>query len=112
MNYEDSPGGSNGFMRPSFPPSLSPQDREVSTEEFRCALKRACVGRAFPDLPEAFRAYVNSAYRTIDINGKTHRQHQQFICSVDRLRSQISSNSGSLYRVSHMISLRTWVGLT
>merc|ERR1712117_494695 len=45
------------------------KDREVSTEEFRCALKRACVGRAFPDLPEAFRAYVNSAYRTIDING-------------------------------------------
>ena len=72
---------SNGFICDLFLPllpSLSPQDREVSTEEFRCALKRACVGKAFRDLPEAFRAYVASAYRTIDIDGKTQRPHQQF----------------------------------
>ena len=82
-------------LPPFHPPSHSPQDREVSTEEFRCALKRACVGKAFRDLPEAFRAYVNSAYRTIDIDGKTQGQHQQFNL-LGRLRIQHLSNPGSL----------------
>ena len=56
------------------PPSLpsASQDEEVSTEEFRGALKRACVGKPFHEFPEAFRAYVASAYRTIDIDGKLH----------------------------------------
>ena len=53
-----------------------PQDQEVSTDEFRGAIKRACVGKPFHEFPEAFRAYIASAYRTLDIDGKTANSSQ------------------------------------
>ena len=53
----------------------------MSTEEFRDALKRTCVGKPFREFPAAFKAYVASAYRTIDINGKRTKNATTYVDS-------------------------------
>ena len=51
----------------------------MSTEEFRDALKRTCVGKPFREFPAAFKAYVASAYRTVDIDGKRTKNATTYV---------------------------------
>merc|ERR1711974_572432 len=45
------------------------KDGEVSTEEFKKAVQTHCQGKAFTDMPGAFKAFVDVYFRTIDVDG-------------------------------------------
>lgn len=45
------------------------QDGEVSGEEFKQAVKDACVGKNFDEFPNAFRVFIINQFKTIDVNG-------------------------------------------
>jgi len=45
------------------------QDGEVDAEEFRKAIQTNCVGKAFSDMPGAFKAFVDVYFKTIDVDG-------------------------------------------
>ncbi len=46
------------------------QDGEVSVEEFKRGIETTCKGKSYEDLPKAFKFFIDSSFRTIDINGK------------------------------------------
>ena len=56
---------------PAFPSSLETyfQDGEVSGEEFKQAVKDACVGKNFDEFPNAFRVFIVNQFKTVDVNG-------------------------------------------
>ena len=43
---------------------------EVDTEEFMGGVETACKGKAYDDLPEAFKFFIEAQFRTIDVDGK------------------------------------------
>lgn len=45
------------------------QDGEVSGEEFKQAVKDACVGKTFEEFPNAFRMFIVNQFKTVDVNG-------------------------------------------
>merc|ERR1712025_1561107 len=45
------------------------KDNEVSAEEFKKAVQTNCQGKAFADMPAAFKAFVDTYFRTIDVDG-------------------------------------------
>jgi len=45
------------------------KDGEVSTEEFMKGIAVSCKGKGFSDLPEAFKFFISSQFRTIDVDG-------------------------------------------
>jgi len=45
------------------------KDGEVDAEEFRKAIQTNCVGKAFSDMPGAFKAFVDVYFKTIDVDG-------------------------------------------
>merc|ERR1712218_191881 len=45
------------------------KDGEVSTEEFIKGIDKACKGKAFAGLPPAFKFFVDSTFRTLDVDG-------------------------------------------
>ena len=42
---------------------------EVDTEEFMGGVETACKGKAYDDLPEAFKFFIEAQFRTIDVDG-------------------------------------------
>ena len=44
---------------------------EVDTEEFMGGVETACKGKAYDDLPEAFKFFIEAQFRTIDVDGNT-----------------------------------------
>lgn len=60
---------------PALPPSLETyfQDGEVSGEEFKQAVKNACVGKNFDEFPNAFRVFILNQFKTVDVNGMCDR---------------------------------------
>jgi len=42
---------------------------EVTTEEFMEALRRTCIGKPYSDLPNSFKGFIDSIFKTIDIDG-------------------------------------------
>merc|ERR1712154_352679 len=42
---------------------------EVDTEEFMGGVETACKGKAYEDLPEAFKFFIEAQFRTIDVDG-------------------------------------------
>merc|ERR1711997_123264 len=42
---------------------------EVDTEEFMRAINLTCVGKSFSELPNSFKGFVDSVFKTIDIDG-------------------------------------------
>jgi len=42
---------------------------EVDTEEFMNGVEAACKGKAYDDLPEAFKFFIEAQFRTIDVDG-------------------------------------------
>lgn len=49
------------------------QDGEVSGEEFKQAVKNACVGKNFDEFPNAFRVFIVNQFKTVDVNGMCDR---------------------------------------
>jgi len=45
------------------------KDGEVSTEEFMKGIALSCKGKGFSDFPEAFKFFISSQFRTIDVDG-------------------------------------------
>merc|ERR1711963_673246 len=45
------------------------KDGEVSTEEFKKAIKDNCVGKAYAEFPLGFRSSIESSYKTVDVDG-------------------------------------------
>ena len=45
---------------------------EVDTEEFMGGVERACKGKAYDDLPEAFKFFIEAQFRTIDVDGMNY----------------------------------------
>jgi len=45
------------------------KDGEVSADEFKKAIQANCVGKAFGDMPGAFKAFVDVYFKTIDVDG-------------------------------------------
>ena len=43
---------------------------EVDTEEFMGGVETACKGKAYEDLPEAFKFFIEAQFRTIDVDGE------------------------------------------
>ena len=44
---------------------------EVDTEEFMGGVETACKDKAYDDLPEAFKFFIEAQFRTIDVDGKS-----------------------------------------
>lgn len=63
------------MILPISPPSLETylQDGEVSGEEFKQAVKNACVGKNFDEFPNAFRVFIVNQFMTVDVNGMCHQ---------------------------------------
>ena len=45
------------------------QNGEVTTEEFMEAIRRTCIGKPFSELPNSFKGFIDSVFKTIDIDG-------------------------------------------
>ena len=45
------------------------QDGEVQVEEFMKAIKDQCMGKPFEALPNSFKTFIGSQFKTIDIDG-------------------------------------------
>merc|ERR1712036_196231 len=45
------------------------KDGEVSSEEFKKGIELSCKGKAFNDLPAAFKFFIGAQFRTIDVDG-------------------------------------------
>ncbi|XP_037082894.1 sarcoplasmic calcium-binding protein 1-like isoform X1 [Pollicipes pollicipes] len=45
------------------------KDGEVSVDEFKLAVKDACVGKPFDSFPGALKAFISSHFSTVDVNG-------------------------------------------
>ena len=70
--------------------SGSPQDGQVSVEEFKCAIKDTCLNKEYDELPDALRAFIGSLFSTVDVNGRTgpgviHLLCRSEICTQLRL---------------------------
>lgn len=45
------------------------QNGEVDTDEFLKAINLTCIGKPFAELPCSFKAFIDSVFKTIDIDG-------------------------------------------
>jgi len=45
------------------------KDGQVSVDEFKSAVKNACVGKPFDAFPDALKAFISSHFSTVDVNG-------------------------------------------
>ena len=49
------------------------QNGEVDTEEFMRAINLTCIGKPFADLPNSFKGFIDSIFKTIDIDGTSSK---------------------------------------
>merc|ERR1719410_3217168 len=45
------------------------KDGEVDAQEFADAVKKNCMGKAFADMPGAFKAFIDQYFKSIDVDG-------------------------------------------
>jgi len=45
------------------------KDGEVNSEEFATAVKNNCTGKAYNDLPPAFKAFITGLFKSVDVDG-------------------------------------------
>lgn len=41
----------------------------MSIDEFKQAVQNVCVGKGFDSFPVAFKSFIASQFKTIDVNG-------------------------------------------
>merc|ERR1712218_574692 len=46
------------------------KDGEVSSEEFKTGIEKSAKGKAFADLPAAFKFFIEHSFKTIDVDGE------------------------------------------
>lgn len=46
------------------------KDGVVTVEEFKKAVQKSCVGRAYRDFPQAMKMFIDSHFKLVDINGE------------------------------------------
>ena len=73
------------------------KNNEVDTEEFMRGVEAACKGKAYGDLPEAFKFFIEAQFRTIDVDGELYSVIQK---KLQRLRIVGSYLEGSNYIVT------------
>ena len=49
------------------------KNNEVDTEEFMHGVETACKGKAYDQLPEAFKFFIEAQFRTIDVDGELRK---------------------------------------
>merc|ERR1711953_466570 len=45
------------------------KDGEVSVDEFKKGIEMSCKGKNYADFPQAFKFFIDSSFRTIDVDG-------------------------------------------
>ena len=45
------------------------QNGEVDTDEFLQAINTTCLGKPYSELPNSFKVFIDSVFKTIDIDG-------------------------------------------
>jgi len=45
------------------------KDGEVSVEEFKKGIEKSCKGNTYSNFPQAFKFFIDSSFRTIDVDG-------------------------------------------
>merc|ERR1712119_270831 len=45
------------------------KDGEVSDDEFKQAVQKNCSGKPFAEFPNAFKNFITTQFKTIDVNG-------------------------------------------
>ena len=58
----------------------------MSVEEFKKGISASCKDKAYKDFPAAFKFFIDSSFRTIDIDGEQAAVFRQGLCSEDDLR--------------------------
>ena len=53
----------------------------MSVEEFKKGISASCKDKAYKDFPAAFKFFIDSSFRTIDIDGEQAAVFQQGLCS-------------------------------
>ncbi len=48
------------------------RDGEVTVDEFKRGIQVSCKGKSYKEFPQAFKFFIDSSFRTIDINGKNN----------------------------------------
>ena len=46
------------------------KDGEVTVEEFKRGIEVSCKGKGYKEFPQAFKFFIDSSFRTIDIDGE------------------------------------------
>ena len=46
------------------------QDDQVTVDEFKQAIQSNCQGKTYTDFPTAFKTFISTMFKTIDVNGK------------------------------------------
>ena len=79
---------------------------EVDTEEFMGGVETACKGKAYADLPEAFKFFIEAQFRTIDVDGK-HLTKERFPSYHNYLIFQVMDQLD--LKSSAMIASAAWL---
>lgn len=45
------------------------KDGKISTEEFKQAVQKTCIGKKYADFPQAMKAFIKSQFQLIDVDG-------------------------------------------
>ncbi|XP_018019895.1 sarcoplasmic calcium-binding protein 1 isoform X1 [Hyalella azteca] len=45
------------------------KDGQVTVDEFKQAIQKHCNGKSWAELPRAFKTFISSTFKTIDVNG-------------------------------------------
>jgi hypothetical protein len=45
------------------------QDGLVTVDEFKGAVKKECIGKKYNEFPQAMKVFIDSTFKSIDING-------------------------------------------
>ena len=46
----------------------------MSVDEFKKGIEMSCKGKSYNEVPAAFRFFIDSCFRTIDVDGKACRR--------------------------------------
>lgn len=42
----------------------------MTVDEFKQAIQKNCNGKGYADFPTAFKSFISTMFKTIDVNGK------------------------------------------
>ena len=55
------------------------KNNEVDTEEFMRGVETACKNKAYDQLPEAFKFFIEAQFRTIDVDGEKYLRENYLV---------------------------------